>query len=390
MAEGTALRYSPAFASSFVTRRLNLFDGDTHMTRALAATLVGVLVLVCSPLAQSGGGRLQISWIDVEGGASTLFKAPNGQSLLFDTGFPGNDDRDAKRIAAAAKAMGLTRIDHVVISHWHGDHVGGLPALAKLIPIGTFYDHGDGVEQADRPLYEGYKVLAGTHRHIVKPGETITLGDVRVRVLVGEGPVIANAVNGGTTNPLCTNAVRQEPAPPENIRMVGLAINYGPFKMATLGDADWSRELELACPVNKLGRINLYTMNRHGSLDNSGAPALLGAIQPQVIVVNNGPRKGLGQKVDVKYVTRQGETPAPYELNSYLRLAKLPGIEGIWQAHKSLLDADPAHNTTPDMIANLDEGAADQAYTITAAVSADGTFTVTNSRNGFAKTYRAR
>src|SRR6187549_1489138 len=142
------------------------------MTRAFAATLVGVLALVCSSLAQTGGGRLQISWNDVEGGASTLFVAPNGQSLLFDTGFPGNDDRDAKRIAAAAKAMKLTRIDHVVISHWHGDHV------------------------------------AGTHRHIVKPGETIALGDVRVRVLVAEGPVIANAVNGGTTNPLCTNAVR--------------------------------------------------------------------------------------------------------------------------------------------------------------------------------------
>jgi competence protein ComEC len=381
--------------SSFVPIRsrdktIHLLEGDTHMTRAIAATLVGVLALVCSTLAQTGGGRLQISWIDVEGGASTLFVAPNGQSLLFDTGFPGNDDRDAKRIAAAAKAMRLTRIDHVVISHWHGDHVGGLPALAKLLPIGTFYDHGDGVETSDRPLYEGYKALAGTHRHIVKPGETITLGDVRVRVLVAEGPVIADAVNGGTTNPLCANAVRQEPAAPENIRMVGLAINYGPFKMATLGDADWSRELELACPVNKLGRINLYTMNRHGSLDNSGAPALLGAIQPQVIVVNNGPRKGLGQKVDVKYVTRQGETPAPYELNSYLRLAKLPGIEGIWQGHRSLLDPDPAHNTAPDMIANLEEGAADQGYTITAAVSADGTFTVTNSRNGFAKTYRAR
>jgi hypothetical protein len=172
--------------------------------------------------------------------------------------------------------------------------------------------------------------------------------------------------------------------------MVGLAINYGSFKMATLGDADWSRELELACPVNKLGRINLYTINRHGSLDNSGAPALLGAIQPQVIVVNNGPRKGLGQKVDVKYITRQGETPAAYELNSYMRLAKLPGVEGIWQGHRSLLDADAAHNTTPDMIANLEEGAADQGYTITASVSADGTFTITNSLNGFARTYRAR
>jgi competence protein ComEC len=367
-----------------------LLDGDMRMTRGLAATFVGVLALVCSSLAQTGGGRLQISWIDVEGGASTLFAAPNGQSLLFDTGFPGNDDRDAKRIVAAAKAIGLTRIDHVVISHWHTDHVGGLPALAKLLPLGTFYDHGDGVEEPDRPLYEGYKTIAGTKRRIVRPGDTMTLGDVRVRVLVAEGPVIADAVNGGTANPLCANAVRQQPAAPENIRMVGLAINYGPFRMATLGDADWSRELELACPVNKLGRINLYTINRHGSLDNSGAPALLGAIQPQVIVVNNGPRKGLGQKVAVKYLTRQGETPAQYELNSYLRLAKLPGIEGIWQGHQSLLDADPAHNTAPDMIANFEEGAADRGHSITVAVSADGTFTVTNSRNGFARTYRAR
>ena len=360
------------------------------MTRAFATTLIGVFALVCSSLAQTGSGRLQIAWIDVEGGASTLFLAPNGQSLLFDTGFPGNDDRDAKRIVAAAKALGLTRIDNVVISHWHGDHVGGLPALAKLLPLGAFYDHGDGVEVSDRPLYEGYKAIAGTQRHLVKPGDTITLGDVRVRVLVSEGPVIADAVNGGATNPLCGNAVRQEPAAPENIRMVGLAINYGPFKMATLGDADWSRELELACPVNKLGRINLYTINRHGSLDNSGAPALLGAIQPQVIVVNNGPRKGLGQKVEVKYVTRPGETAAPYELNSYLRLAKLPGIEGIWQGHRSLLDADAAHNTSPDMIANLEEGPADEGRTITAVVSADGTFTVTNSRNRFTKTYRSR
>ena len=153
-------------------------------------------------------------------------------------------------------------------------------------------------------------------------------------------------------------------------------------EVETSTHADWSRELELACPVNKLGRINLYTINRHGSLDNSGAPALLGAIQPQVIVVNNGPRKGLGQKV--------GENAAPYELNSYLRLARLPGIEGIWQGHRSLLDADAAHNTAPDMIANLEEGPADQGYTITAAVSADGSFTVRNSRNQFARTYRAR
>ena len=303
---------------------------------------------------------LAISWIDVEGGASTLFAAPNGQSLLFDTGFPGNDDRDAKRIAAAAKAMGLTRIDHVVISHWHGDHVGGLPALAKLLPLGTFYDHGDGVEQTDRPLYEGYKAIAGTKRHIVKPGETITLGDVRVRVLVAEGPVIADAVNGGTANPLCANAARQEPAAPENIRMVGLAINYGPFKMATLGDADWSREMELACPVNKLGRINLYTINRHGSLDNSGAPALLGAIQPQVIVREQRTAQGSGTegRGQVRHAARRDARPLRAELVSPAREAARH--RGHLARAPITARRGPAHNTAPDMIANLEEGAADQ------------------------------
>jgi hypothetical protein len=170
--------------------------------------------------------------------------------------------------------------------------------------------------------------------------------------------------------------------------MVGLSITYGRFKFASLGDLDWSREMEMACPVNKLGTVNLYTMNRHGGLDDSGAPALLGAIKPQVIVINNGPRKGLGQTDD-----RAQPLPgkyAPYERNSYLRLAKLPGIEGIWQGHLSLIDKDPAHNTAPDMIANIDEGAADQGNPITATVAADGKFTITNARNNFSKTYTAR
>ena len=148
--------------------RFNLLDGDKHMTRVLAATLVGVLALVCSPLAQTGGGRLRISWIDVEGGASTLFAAPNGQSLLFDTGFPGNDDRDAKRIAVTSQGdggRGSTR-GH---QHWHGDHAGGLPRSPKLLPLGTFYDHGDGVEESDPPLY-GLQPSPGRTDAIVKPG----------------------------------------------------------------------------------------------------------------------------------------------------------------------------------------------------------------------------
>lgn len=365
------------------------------MNRAFAIVALGALTLATpsSTLGQNAQIRnLEIYWVDVEGGAATLFISPTGESLLFDTGYPGNGDRDAKRIHAAAQKAGVRQIDHVVISHWHGDHVGGLAALSKLIPIGKFYDHGNGVEAADRQRLEGYKAVAGARRMIVKAGDTIPFNGAQMRVVVSEGPVIANAINGGGANPLCANAVRMAPAGPENIRMVGLSLTYGNFTFASLGDLDWSRELELACPVNKLGTVNLYTINRHGGLDNSGAPALLGAIRPQVIVVNNGPRKGLGATDDrVKPITDPGVTPAPYERNAYLRMTKTPGVEDVWQGHLSMLDSDPAHNTSRDMIANFEDRDVDhQGNWIMASVGRDGRFTITNGRNGFSKTYTAR
>src|SRR5213594_789203 len=292
-----------------------------------------LLAFVFAVAAAAQTRNLEIYWIDVEGGASTLFVSPTGESLLFDTGFPGNGDRDAKRIHAAAQNAGLRQIDNVVISHWHADHEGGLNALSKMIPLGKFYDHGNGVEQSDRQRLEDYKTIAGNNRTIVKPGDTIPFGPVQVRVLVSEGPVITNAINGGGPNALCANHQQMQPAPPENQRMVGLSLTYGNFKFASLGDLDWQRELELACPVNKLGTVTLYTINRHGGLDDSGAPALLGAIRPQVIVVNNGPRKGLGASDDrVKPITVAGVKPAPYERNAYLRMAKTPGVQDVWQA----------------------------------------------------------
>jgi competence protein ComEC len=358
------------------------------MKRALNVLFV-VMLLSASSAAQTR--NLEIYWIDVEGGAATLFISPTGESMVFDTGFPGNGDRDAKRIFAAAQKAGLKQIDHAVISHWHGDHAGGLSALSKLIPIGKFYDHGNGVEEADRQRLEEYKTVAGNKRTIVKAGDAIPFGPVQVRVVVSEGPVIASPINGGGPNPLCTNAAQMAAAGPENQRMVALSLTYGNFKFASLGDLDWQRELELACPVNKLGAVTVYTMNRHGGLDNSGSPALLGAIKPQVIVVNNGPRKGLGATDDrVKPITVPGITPPPYEKNSYLRMAKTPGVQDVWQAHLSLLDSDPAHNTARDMIANLEEGPADQGHWIHASIGRDGKYTITNSRNGFSKTYTAR
>jgi len=195
-------------------------------------------------------------------------------------------------------------------------------------------------------------------------------------------------VNGGGPNPLCANAERKASAGGENQRGVGVLLTYGRFTFLNLIDLDWERDMALACPDNLLGKVTIYQTSRHGGFDGAGAPAFLGAIQPQVVIVNNGPRKGLGA-VDERV---RSLTPgaAPYERVAYLRLAKLPGIQDIWQGHRSLLDPDPNHNTSPDMIANLGETAGCEGHWIKASAAADGKFTVTNGRNGFSKTYTAR
>jgi len=362
------------------------------MRKQLTAVAFAALALASSGSSQAqnnaGAGNLRIYWIDVEGGASTLFVSPTGESLLFDTGYE-TGGRDAKRIYETAQKAGLKQIDHVVISHWHGDHVGGLAALAKMIPMGHFYDHGNGVEAVDRERLEGYKTVAGAKRTIVKPGDTIPFAGVQVQVVSSEGPVIGRAINGGGPNALCNNAAQMGPAGAENQRMVGFLMTYGNFKLLSLADLDWQKEMELACPINKLGNVTLYTVSRHGGLDDSGAPAFVGAIKPQVVVMNNGPKKGLGQSDD-RAKPINVATAAPYERNSYLRLAKLPGVEGIWQEHLSLNDKDPAHNTAQDMIANFEDTAECKGYGISATVGRDGKYTITNGRNGYSKTYTAR
>jgi beta-lactamase superfamily II metal-dependent hydrolase len=368
-----------------MNRVIKLFAGA-------ALGLIGILAPAgVDPVrAQNNAQNLQIYWIDVEGGAATLIVSPSGESLLLDTGFP-DADRDAKRIYAAAQKAGLKQIDYLVISHWHRDHEGGLAALAKMIPIGRFFDHGDGVEAADKVRLDDYKAVAAGKRTIVKPGDKIPLKGADVLVVSSEFTLLGQPVNGGGPNPLCADAAQMAAAAPENQRMVGVLVSFGAFTFLDLADLDWQKEMELTCPVNKVGRVSLYQTGRHGSLDGAGAPAFLGAISPQVIVVNNGPRKGLGQSDDrVKPLQIAGKPAAAYERNSYLRMAKLAGLEGIWQGHLSLLDKDPSHNTSTDMIANFEETAECQGNWINASVAPDGKFTLTNGRNGFSKTYVAR
>jgi beta-lactamase superfamily II metal-dependent hydrolase len=352
--------------------------------------LLIALFMAPAGLLRAQSANLNLYWIDVEGGASTLVVSPSGESLLIDTGW-AEGDRDAKRIYAMTQTAGVKKIDFLVMSHFHADHAGGLSALSKMIPIGRFYDRGDAIEPENRQWLDRYRAVSAGKRTVAKPGDTIPIQGVQVVIVSSNQEVLASPINGGGPNPLCADAEQKASAGPENGRGVGVLLTFGKFKYLNLIDLDWQKEMELACPVNKLGKVTLYQTGRHGSFDGAGAPALLGAIQPQVVVINNGPRKGLGQ-VDnnVKSDNPPGKAIAPYEKNAYLRLAKLPGIEGIWQEHLSLLDPDPRHNTAPEMIANLEDSAECKGNWIQASVARDGKFTLTNGRNGFSKTYAAR
>ena len=348
------------------------------------------LLLVPCALVRGQTRNLEIYWIDVEGGAATLFISPSGESMLIDTGFE-NDDRDAKRIFATAQQAGLKKIDYVVISHYHADHVGGLAALSKMMPLGRFYGRGDEIEPANQRWLDTYRTASSGKRTIVKPGDRIPIKGLEALVVASDGKLLDKPLNGDGPNPLCANAEQKAPAGPENQNMVATLMTFGKFRMLALIDLDWEKEMELVCPMNKLGTVTLYQSGRHGSFDGAGAPALLGVIRPQVAVINNGPRKGLGQSDDsVRSATPAGVKAAAYEKNAYARLAKIPGIEGIWQGHLSLLDKDASHNTSPDMIANLEDSADCKGHWIKASVEPNGKFTITNGRNGFSKTYTTR
>jgi competence protein ComEC len=341
--------------------------------------LIAVLFRSDAALAQLR--NLDIYWVDVEGGAATLVVSPSGESLLVDSGWEVGD-RDAKRIFDVTRQAGLKKIDYFILSHYHADHAGGIQALAKMIPIEQCFDRGDFVEPANQKWRDGYLSVCGTRRTVVKAGDRIPLKGVQVDVVASNGKVIAKPISGGgLPNPLCATAENKPPEGAENQFMVSTLFTFGKFTFVDMADLDWEKEMELACPVNKLGEVTLYQAGRHGALDGAGAPGFLNAIKPQIVVVNNGPRKGFG-----------GPSPGSEKARTphYRRLATIPGVEGIWQEHLSLMDTEKDHNTAEDMIANFEDTKDCKGHWIKASVGRDGRFTVFNSRNGFSRAYTVR
>lgn len=328
--------------------------------------LLGILLTLFSAPARAAKA-LQIYFIDVEGGQSTLFVSPSGQSMLVDTGWAGYDGRDADRIVAAARLAGVKQIDFLVITHYHLDHVGGVPQLAERIPIRNFVDHGPGVETGKdaEGLYQAYEAVRAKGKHILaRPGEKIPIRGLDVTILTAAGKHITRPLPGaGAPNLLCTGATLKETDPTENAQSVGLFIRFGDFRMIDLGDLTWNKEHDLMCPDNRVGQVDVYLSSHHG-MDLSGSPLLVHALNPRVAIMNNGATKG-------------GSPSAWQVIHSTTRLLDL------WQLHYAEAGGD-ANNTSEPLIANQNNA---EGNWIKIDANSNGQFSVTNSRNGYTKAY---
>ena len=366
--------------------------------KGLAVALA--FLLAAAPASAAG---LKIVSIDVEGGAATLFVTPEGRSLLIDTGWPkgfgqmpspDGSEESADRIVAAAKKLGVSRIDYVLVTHYHDDHSGGAEALVRKMRVGAFIDHGANGDplRPDTPpervintpagQYPRYQAaITGHRRMIARPGEVIRIGSLTNTIVASDGQVIADPLPGaGARNPHCNVPASGTPVN-ENSRSVASLLRFGKVTIAQFGDLSWDMEHALACPVDKIGKVNLLLVTQHGSAKVSSNPAQLKAMRPDVAIMANGGKKG-------------GD---PDVIGA---VAALPGLKGFWRLHENYKRPDLSGDK--NLIANLNppqseidkvaakpwEAPPDMGFDIEAEVTEDGRITVTNTRNGFRQSYR--
>jgi competence protein ComEC len=375
-----------------------------HARRLIFPAVLGLAVLCpdgwmsAARLAAQTRTGLDIYVVDVEGGNATLFVSPSGQSALIDTGNgAAAATRDAERILDAAHDAGLTQIDHLITTHWHGDHFGAMAEVARRIPVRAFYDHGPTVEPQPAStefLEKVYPTLYAAAKHVVvQPGDQIPIAGLDWRVVAAAGRTLTKPLPGaGGANPYCKTFVAKDADPSENAQSVSSFITFGRFRVVHPGDLTWNKEAELMCPANRLGTADLLIVGHHGQ-QISNSETLVDALQPRVSIINNGTRKG-GQP------------------NAMKILLTSPGLEDVWQMHFSLLSGQ--EYTVPGMfIANTADEQTDsmpiaawtppqqgqpppppahngKAYWIKVSAQRDGSFTVTNTRNALTKTYAAR
>jgi beta-lactamase superfamily II metal-dependent hydrolase len=343
------------------------YEGKHFLRETISIFLLGIAgLLLPAPAAARSSKALEIYFVDVEGGQATLVVSPLGESVLIDTGWAGT--RDAERIQAAANAARIKRINYVLITHYHGDHVGGVADLITRIPVDMFVDHGGNAEDSDaaRAQYASYeKAMEHSKRIQLGPNQGLPLKGMRLEVLTTAGEHIAAPLPGASeANPYCDSEAEPQLDTSENAQSLGILIAYDKFRFLDLGDLTKKKELELVCPNNLIGKVDLYLTTHHGmAADNP--KALVWALHPRVTIMNNGAHKG--------------GSPEAWQI-----VHDSPGLSAFWQLHYAA-DTDQQHNVGDDFIANLDEKS--DGHAIKVVAMPDGTFTVTNLRNGVWRRY---
>ncbi len=336
-----------------------------------------IAVALLAAGAQAAGRALDVYFIDVEGGQSTLFVTPARQSLLVDTGYPDRNGRDPDRIMAAMKDARVSKIDYLLITHMHEDHNGGAAELARRVPIGAFIDYGSPVETGKDVIdafaaYSAARETAERHGapHIVpKPGDRLPIAGLDVRVLSADGETIGSPIDGaGEPNASCADYQPPRFASRENPRSLGIYMRYSAFTLLDLGDLVGPGIFRLVCPNDLIGRVDAFVLTHHANSDTN-LPQMLTAIRPRVAIADNGAYKG--------------GSPSTWDA-----LREHPEIRGVWELHKSLNQRSV--NFPDTFIANLEDGDHDRAAWIKLSAKADGSFSVTNGRTGWTRRYAAR
>jgi competence protein ComEC len=320
---------------------------------------------------------LDLYWVDVEGGAATLIVTPAGESILIDTGMPG--ERDPGRIVKAAKDAGMTKIDHLITTHFHIDHFGGAADVAKLMPVVNLYDFGIPDRNPDNPndverfaaQIRPYREMKVEKRVEVKPGDTIPLKQTKTALTLrclGGKQIFDPRAKGPKADVDCATHLEKARDTSDNANSLVFVLSFGMFDMFDGGDLTWNTEAALVCPENRVPQVDIYDVNHHG-LDTSNNPLLIRALAPCVAIMSNGTAKGCGPE-------------------TFKTLKNAPSIEAIYQIHRNLR-SDGENNTSEEHIANVDRDCA--ANYIKVSVEPDGkAYTVGIPAKGHSRRFQSR